>query len=310
MHATDDGLLDALRELGHPVTGLLGAGMEGTVVGLADGTVVKVWAARSAEDLRRQQAFYDSVHAAGFRLGVPRILDVLEVAGRQATRQPRLEGEPLWGRPGESPPADDAHVDAVAEVLDALAALEPAPAMAALPVLDGEPPFDPGLPFGQQLAGLVERRVARHETMLAGAVPDLAAVVAAVTGLLRALPASPLRLLHGDLVPGNVLVQDGKAAAVLDFGFLSTLGDPAFDAAVTSSIYDMYGPDAARSEARLERALGHDGARLRLYRAAYALVTACCFSASGSDGHFAWCVRMLARPDVREAVGLSGRSLR
>jgi hypothetical protein len=37
-------------------------------------------------------------------------------------------------------------------------------------------------------------------------------------------------------------------------------------------------------------------------RAAYAIATATCFSASGSDGHFAWCVAMLQRPDVRNAL--------
>ena len=47
---------------------------------------------------------------------------------------------------------------------------------------------------------------------------------------------------------------------------------------------------------------GHDPARLAVHRAAYAIVTATCFSASGSDGHFAWCVAMLARPDVRRCL--------
>lgn len=96
--------------------------------------------------------------------------------------------------------------------------------------------------------------------------------------------------------------------AVLDFGFLTTVGDPAFDAAVTASIFDMYGPRATATEALLDEALadrfGHDPARLAVHRAAYALVTGNCFSASGSDGHFAWCVRMLRRRDVRDALGL------
>ena len=41
---------------------------------------------------------------------------------------------------------------------------------------------------------------------------------------------------------------------------------------------------------------------LAVYRAAYALVTACCFGNDSSDGHFAWCMTMLARPDVREGI--------
>ena len=113
--------------------------------------------------------------------------------------------------------------------------------------------------------------------------------------------------MHGDLIAANLLVDDRRRpAAVLDFGFLTTLGDPAFDAAVTSSVFDMYGDGARRTEATLEQAFtrrrGHDPARLGVYRAAYAVVTATCYSASGSDGHFAWCVAMLGRPDVRRAV--------
>ncbi|MEP6666151.1 MAG: phosphotransferase, partial [Nocardioidaceae bacterium] len=34
--------------------------------------------------------------------------------------------------------------------------------------------------------------------------------------------------LHGDLIPGNLLVRDGRLAGVLDFGAMST-GDPAYD---------------------------------------------------------------------------------
>jgi len=113
--------------------------------------------------------------------------------------------------------------------------------------------------------------------------------------------------VHGDLVPPNILVTGSRAIGVLDFGFMTTVGDPAFDVAITSSIFDMYGPDAHANEARLDAALhdrfGHGCHRIALYRAAYALCTSTCFSPSGSDGHFAWCVRMLQRPGVLNRIG-------
>lgn len=37
--------------------------------------------------------------------------------------------------------------------------------------------------------------------------------------------------VHGDVVPGNLLVKDGKLCAVIDFGILG-VGDPACDAAM------------------------------------------------------------------------------
>ena len=95
-------------------------------------------------------------------------------------------------------------------------------------------------------------------------------------------------------------------SALLDFGFFTNTGDPAFDAAVTASIYDMYGPDAGRIEERLDREFAerfdYDRDRIGVYRAAYALSTSNCFSHSGRDGHFAWCIKMLMRNDIRSAL--------
>ncbi len=114
-------------------------------------------------------------------------------------------------------------------------------------------------------------------------------------------------LLHGDLIPGNVLIDErSDPTALLDFGFLTTVGDPAFDAAVVTSIFDMYGAHARSHERILEDAVvdrfGHSPERLDLYRAAYALVTSNCFSTSGGDGHFAWCAGILKRGRVRDVL--------
>jgi len=59
----------------------------------------------------------------------------------------------------------------------------------------------------------------------------------------------------------------------IDFGFPSTVGDPVFDAAVTASIFDMYGPLARDAERDLDKAItesfGYSADRMALYRAAY-----------------------------------------
>lgn len=113
-------------------------------------------------------------------------------------------------------------------------------------------------------------------------------------------------LIHGDLIPANVVVDAGQIGGVLDFGFLTTVGDPRFDAAITASIFDMYGPQARASEAILSEVLlerfGHDRDSYGLYRAAYAIITISYFGQDGLDGHYAWCVRMLRRPDVIDAL--------
>lgn len=158
--------------------------------------------------------------------------------------------------------------------------------------------------FPDALAALVERAVRRHGDVLAAHVPGLCDLADRTARSLRDLPDGPVTLVHGDLVPANVHVgDDGRAVAVLDFGFFTTAGDPAFDAAVTAAVWDMYGPDAEAHTAALTRLfaaeLGHSAGTLALYQAAYALTTYDLFSPDGTDGHFAWCARLLNRATAR-----------
>ena len=220
----------ALAPHGLRPVGIVGAGMEGVVLRVEGDLVVKVWHHRPAEEIEALQAFYDAV---ALPLRTTRVLDVLRVGDRWASVEPHLAGEPLVAD------AADPDVEAMADVLEALAEAPVRPALTSLPALPGEPPLQVGAGFGAGLADLVERRAT---PVLAGVVPDLPDVVAAVTARLRALPVAPPALLHGDLIAANVLVDERRRpVAVLDFGFLTTVGDPAFDAAVTSSIFDMYG---------------------------------------------------------------------
>jgi aminoglycoside phosphotransferase (APT) family kinase protein len=302
--------VDVLRELGYQPGEVLGSGVEGTVIALGDDSVAKIWSNRVATELERLKTFYDAV-ADACPLATPTIHRVLTVDGQSASVESRLHGETLRQEAaGTSPVMTSQRVLAVLEVLDALASVEPTPALAVLPILEGEPAFDAErVPFGDSLAKLVQRRVDAFRPSLTAALPDLEQLTAAVVDGLSALRPARMGLVHGDLVPGNILVSNKtrRVSAILDFGFLSTVGDLAFDAAVAASIHDMYGPDSRKTEAALENAIqarfDYDPERAALYRAAYALTTSNCFSVSGTDGHFNWCVHMLRRSDVREALG-------
>jgi aminoglycoside phosphotransferase (APT) family kinase protein len=94
----------------------------------------------------------------------------------------------------------------------------------------------------------------------------------------------------------------GRPTAVLDFGFFTTAGDPAFEAAVTAAVWDMYGPHAEHHAVTLTGLfageLGYPAETLALYQAGYALTTYDLFSSDGSDGHFRWCAALLRRNRV------------
>jgi aminoglycoside phosphotransferase (APT) family kinase protein len=276
---------------GHPDVRPLAAGVEGAVYLLGDGTVAKVWGRRRAADLLPWQAFYADVAAAGLPFATPEIHSVEEVGGVAVTIERELPGVPLG--PSVTPEA----AGAVTGVLAALATVPGTAAMRALPVLDETTPLRDG-DFVTSLAALLERRTAGAADLLRSRVPGFDDTYAAVRAGLAALDRRPDTVVHGDLFGENVLVDDaGRATAVLDFGFLSTAGDPRFDAAVTAGIMDMYGPGAAATTDaltdRFAAGLGHDPGVLRLYRAAYAIATCTAFADDGSDGHFGWCVRQL-----------------
>jgi len=301
-------VLELLRDAGFPVTEVLGAGMEGTVAGLDAERVVKLWDSRGPADLERLRTFYDAVHGAGLSLAVPRILDVVAVRDRWATVQVRLQGVPVWTDQDVSPSRDDRHARAMLEVLSALVAVRATDAMAVLPMAVGAPPFDPAVRFGHSLANLVDQRAAAHVETFAVHLPDMDARAVALAHALRALPTTDPGLVHGDLGPGNILAVAGRPSSLLDFGYLSTVGDPAFDAAVAATLFDMFGPSAADAEAWLDRLVaerfGYDRERILVYRAAYAIVTASCLVSASDGRHFRWCVDILRRPDISDALEL------
>lgn len=59
--------------------------------------------------------------------------------------------------------------------------------------------------------------------------------------------------VHGDVAAGNLIVRDGRLAAVIDFG-LGAAGDPACDLIAAFTLFDADG------RARFRAALPHDGA--------------------------------------------------
>ncbi len=300
----------ALTDAGYHPGRVVGAGMEGVVVDLGDDLVAKTWHTRSAEELERLQRFYAAVSESGLALSTPTIMRVLPVGDQHATVERRLRGTPLRDEMQDrSYELADVDVHAVLDVLAAIQRVAPTGPMGSLPVLAGEAAFDRDQTFGSSLAALVERRARRFHAVLAPEVPLLDRLVSAVASRLRALTITTSTLIHGDLIPANILVDDVHAASgILDFGFLTTVGDPRFDAAVAAGIHDMYGPRGQVNEAVLDAAIverfSYDQQTLHVYRAAYALVTSNCFSASGSDGHFAWCAALLNRPVVRRSLDI------
>lgn len=269
---------------------LIGQGMEGAVYDLGDGTVRKVWFDRRPEDVRPLKAFLDELPELPFR--TPRIREIsVGEGGLAVSVEDKLTGVPL----SEAGLAEDVALDAFVAVVEALRVVSPGPASRKLPVV-GEAFWE--LSWGESLAGLVRRRARASSVHLTRDVPDFPELLETVLHRLTELRERRLSVVHGDVCPPNVLMAGERVEAVLDWGFLSTAGDSTFEASLAAGFFDMYSPEARRLDELLTERfveLGHDRELMRLYRQAYAIVTATIYDENAGDGHYQWCVNQLTR---------------
>ena len=234
MHAdevsTDAGLVGRLLAAqfphwaGLPVERVHSAGTDNALYRLGDDMVVRLpridWAVGGVENAHEW---------------LPRLAPLLPVA----VPVPLARGTPALGYPwpwsvypwleGENPTVDRLdHPELLAGDLalfvDALRRVD----------LAGGPPAGRGVP-------LVERDEPTRTAIAAlRGMVDTDAVTEAWEAALRTPPWSgPSVWVHGDLAPGNLLLRDGRLAAVIDFGGVG-VGDPACDLMVA---WNLLPPD-------------------------------------------------------------------
>ncbi|MEV4735351.1 MULTISPECIES: aminoglycoside phosphotransferase family protein [unclassified Microbacterium] len=144
---------------------------------------------------------------------------------------PWIDGSPALGRPREE---NTAWASLLAAALDAVHGSAPADA-----------PANPyrGVPLPHRDAALREHLDGLRSSGLDAVADDLGVIWE------RGLAAAPARervWIHGDLHPGNLLVHEGRLAALIDFGDV-TAGDPAYDLAASWMLFDADGRIRFRS---------------------------------------------------------------
>ncbi|WP_231443218.1 aminoglycoside phosphotransferase family protein [Brevibacterium zhoupengii] len=303
----DERAIALLRARGWKPGEILGSGMEGTVVDLSADEVAKVWHERRPADLEPLLRFGSALEQSPIPFRCSRTIESLSEDSLTITIEQKDTGRPLrLDAMTNAPVVTDEEIRLMSEALAGLSQAD-AGDLSALPILPGEEPFLCTKSFGGSLADLAGRRFTARPELLRQAIGDIDKIFETLLRRLRDLPDPESKcLIHGDLIPANVLIEDGEVAGVVDFGFLTTVGDPQFDAAIAASSFDMYGPNARRSENALSKAFstrfGHDLSAYGLYRAAYAVITNSYFATDSQDGHFRWCAQMLRREDVRDAI--------
>lgn len=296
-------------ENGFPDAAPLAAGMEGAVYRLDHELVGKVWARRTPAELLRLQRFYADLASAGLPFATPQIQEVRSVEGSAVTLERALSGSLLSSRlPAEAPVPPEEAIRCLITLLRGLRSVAATPGMRALSVLDEPVPFwEERAAWPEALIALMTRRVKQFGEQLRAHVEGFDLLHERIVDRIKGLRVAQPAAIHGDLCGTNILVDDAlRPTGVLDFGFLTTAGDPAFDASISAAIFDMYGPHARETTEvltrRISQELGDPLELLLLYRAAYALITSNAYDPLGKDGHFAWCVAVLRAPEVRAAI--------
>lgn len=76
----------------------------------------------------------------------------------------------------------------------------------------------------------------------------------------------PARWVHGDIAPGNLLVRDGKLAAIIDFGCCA-VGDPACDLAIAWQFFEVGARDRFQGQFETDDACWARGCGWALWKA-------------------------------------------
>ena len=305
----DERWIAHFKSIGYPQAQGLATGMEGAVYTLVPFKLVaKIWSNSNTEKARRQKRFYECLAGAATDIQTPEIFEIHVIDSKVVTIEKFLGGVLLE----EYLSRDAAHADAsgVDAILGVLRFLRSVPVgLFDSSIFDPDWSAAPAEPWGNFLQRMVSRRLGRYREQLQADITDLPRMEAAVGSFLATRNGAKLGLIHGDLCSSNVMADaERRPVSVFDFSFLSSIGDPLFDASISSSIFNMYGAHAGKIDKEVldvfTKSLGYDRNVLVAYKAVYALLTSNIYSEPGTDGHYRWCVDILRRGDVRSSLGL------
>jgi aminoglycoside phosphotransferase (APT) family kinase protein len=233
MQVHDGRWITYFRARGYPDAEPLATGMEGAVYRLGRGLVAKVWGAgRSHAELVTLQQFYADLGAQSLPFATPEMVELADVDGTSVTIERELSGRPLQEHlPDGGSAVPPAAQECLVAVLESLAATTDLASARALAVLSEPHPLRRDLDWPSAMVALLQRRVSAFGEQLRAAVDDFDAVHELISESLLTMERRPAAVVHGDLCGVNILVdEDLRPTAVLDWGFLTTAGDPAWAA--------------------------------------------------------------------------------
>lgn len=207
---------------------LLGSGWESTIYALGRDRVLRIPRpeASSEDQLRAQAALTAGLPPLPY--AVPRIREISRIDGQLYLIEDRIAGQPLTALlPTLSGERRETALRAYLAAAEAMAvAIAPGEAFGDL-LLDQPRRCDR---WSDYLTARV--RKAAVDDVLAAAVPDLAGITERLIARLEAIPDPVRCIVHGDIWPPNVMMNDDlQVTGLIDFSFTTRIGDHVMDLA-------------------------------------------------------------------------------
>ncbi len=281
----------------------LGRGMEAQVYRYGPDEVLKIY--RQPCDMaymQRLEHFYGAIDRRGLPFDLPQILEIRDEFGYVVVRERRLYGANLQGLLPTLTPTQLATVmERYCDTTMAMAHIT----IAGTPSCGlqlSNPTWQHGISDWHAWWWARVQAVLAHSgvaSFLQRDVPYLAPLLAYLQAYLAQPYQGTYALVHGDLYPGNVLVDDElHIRAVLDMSEQTMWGDPHYDIATSWVWFDMYdelecdakGQYLAVLQQRFDPEMME---RWQVYVLLYSIISANQYDATCRDGHYQWCVHNL-----------------
>lgn len=298
---------EIVNRLGYRSAELVGEGMEGAVFGVSEDLVAKVWFGATFNELQPRQYFYNQLSTQRLPFQTPCIEDMIEINPVLVTLERRLPGTTLKSAMEQKLVSTQRAIDVSITVVRSLSETVAVSGAYSLPVMDEKSAFRGTKTWVDAVCDIVRERGSRYRRILSQRVDDFENKFNRTIDGLQRMPRRADQIVHGDLVPENILVdKDGAIVGVIDWSFFTTAGDNTFEAGVSAGLFDMFGENRVAHDrdilTRLSKEFSYDERRMLIYRAAYSIATANAFGSDGADGHFAWCAGNLNRDDIFQAL--------
>lgn len=287
-----------LRAYGLSAANLLGAGWESSVYALGTTQILRLPHPGPGVEgqLRARADFTATLPPLPFK--VPQVRDVAMADGQLVVIEDRIEGRTMAQMLSNlSGPKRHVALDAYLAAAETMAKLTtPGQAYGDLLI---EQPLRRAR-WADYLIARLERAVA--DEALAADVPGLAGIAARLAARLDALPDPEPCVVHGDIWPPNVMMNDAlKVTGLIDFSFTTRIGDHVMDLAGAAHLLALNNPHATDDHAYLMRSIaarhGHDAMeRIGLYAAWLAFYYA--FHHEDKDTYH-WCLALIRRFDAQ-----------